>query len=70
MNNIIIKNITLQDGPGDFGGKANLDETLADFLDFVEDGEVRLKDLNKYLKECGIAPIKLEDITIIGVQGK
>lgn len=70
MNSIIIENITLQDGPGEFGGKANADETLADFLDYVDDGAITLKELNKKLKECGIMPIKLEDIKIIGVKGK
>lgn len=67
---IIIKDINLQDGPGDFGGKANADETLADFLDYVEDGEISIHDLNKKLKECGIAPITLNDIKIIGIGGK
>lgn len=68
--NLIIKDIALQDGPSDFGGKASADETLADFLDWVEDGEISIKDLNKKLKECGLMPITLADIKIIGIQGE
>lgn len=67
---IIIKDIELRDGPEDFGGKANADETLADFLDYVEDGEISLHDLNKKLKDCGLMPITLKDIKIIGIGGK
>lgn len=70
FSGLIIEDIVLRDGPGDFGGKANADETLADFLEYVEDGEISIKELNKELKKCGIMPITLEDIKIIGVKGK
>lgn len=70
FSGLIIEDIVLRDGPGDFGGKANTDETLADFLEYVEDGKISIKELNKELKKCGIMPITLEDIKIIGVKGK
>lgn len=61
---IIIEDINLVDDASSKGGKANANETLAEFLGEVEPESYSLKDINNELKACGIEPISLDQIII------
>ena len=71
MNNmgILIEDINLVDDATATGGKANSEETLADFIanTMIPGKLTTLADLNKELAECGIEPITPEQIEIKGV---
>lgn len=61
---IIIEDINLVDDASSKGGKANANETLAEFLGEAEPESYSLKDINNELKACGIEPINLDQIII------
>lgn len=71
--NLVIEDINLVDDATATGGKANSDETLAQFIVSVSDEKhnkygITLADLNKELKECGIEPITEDQIVIKRVE--
>lgn len=63
-----IEDINLVDLPGGQGGKEFEGETLSDFLAYTE--SKTLDEINKDLIKCGIEPIGLEQIAIVGVRGE
>ena len=65
---LIIEDIMLVDSPSQAGGKAWEGETLGEFVS--ESESITLDKLNRELAECGIEPITLEQIAIIGVEGE
>ena len=71
MARLIIEDINLVDDATAHGGKANSDETLAEFIqDGAEPTSYSLADINRELMACGIEPITLEQINIIGIEGE
>ena len=72
---LLINDIYLQDDDTSKGGLDHADETLKEFLDSVGDtigstGELSFAEINKMLVECGIKPITLEQIEVVGVRGE
>lgn len=64
---LIIEDINLVDDATNNGGVAFEGERLSDLLGEDLDNETySLADINKHLVECGIEPIRLEQIIIIG----
>lgn len=66
---LIIKDIILEDDETSSGGVAFNQERLSDFISDLDENELTLEDINKALVECGIKPITLKQIVIIGIQG-
>lgn len=65
---LIIEDINLVDDATPTGGKSREGETLGEF---IKDSEsLSLADINKELVACGIEPIGLEQIRIIGKVGE
>ena len=68
---LIIEDINLVDDATNKGGVAFEGETLGDFIGTdLDDDTFTLADINKHLVECGIEPITLEQIRIIGKVGE
>lgn len=61
---IIIKDINLTDDATTTGGKANIDETLAEFITGAEPDNYSLAAINRELRACGIEPITLDQILV------
>lgn len=66
---MIIEDIILEDDETSSGGVAFNQERLSDFISDLDENELTLEDINKALVECGIKPITLKQIVIIGTQG-
>lgn len=67
---LIIEDIMLVDDPTSEGGVAFDEETLSDFIRGGATEETSLAKINKELELCGIEPITLEQIKIIGIKGE
>lgn len=63
-----IEDINLVDMPGGAGEKEFEGETLSDFLAYTENKS--LGEINQELVKCGIEPIELEQIVIVGAKGE
>lgn len=64
---LIIEDINLVDDATNTGGVAFEGERLSDLLsEDLEHNTWSVADINKYLFKCGIEPITLEQIIIIG----
>lgn len=63
---IVIEDVVLKDDGTPNGGVAEYGETLADFILDGCSEEYSLEDINKQLEMCGIKPLELKDIKIIG----
>lgn len=66
---MIIEDVMLEDDTTHKGGLAFNGERLSDFISDLDENELTLEDINKALVECGIKPITLKQIVIIGIQG-
>lgn len=66
---LIIKDIILEDDETSLGGVAFNQERLSDFISDLDENKLTLEDINKALVQCGIKPITLKQIVIIGIQG-
>lgn len=67
---LVIKDIMLEDDETGSGGVAFNRERLSDFISDLDKEILTLADINKALVECGIKPITLEQIVVIGIQGE
>lgn len=63
---IVIEDVILKDDGTPSGGVAEYGETLADFILNGCSEEYSLEDINKQLEMCGIKPLELKDIKIVG----
>lgn len=63
---IVIEDVVLKDDGTPSGGVAKYGETLADFILDGCSEEYSLEDINKQLEMCGIKPLELKDIKIVG----
>lgn len=67
---LLIEDIMLVDDPTSEGGVAFDGETLSDFIRGGATEETSLTKINEELALCGIEPITLEQIKIIGIKGE
>jgi len=67
---MIIEDVMLEDDATHKGGLAFNGERLSDFISDLDKEVLTLADINKALVECGIKPITLEQIVVIGIQGE
>ena len=67
---LIIEDIFLEDDETPEGGIAYANETLSDFIRGGATEETRLDIINGELRTCGIKPIKINQIKIVGVEGE
>lgn len=67
---MIIEDIELTDDETSTGGVAFNHERLSDFLEDIDNDTQSIADINKELVACGIKPITLEQIKVIGIKGE
>lgn len=67
---MIIEDIMLVDDATSTGGTVFKGELLSQFVEEECDGLYDLVEINKALVECGIEPITLDQIRIIGIKGE